>query len=422
LVNNLTSPFFKSLKTIFIEIEKVYILIKFIYSTMSKRGSSAIEVSVLIFIIAAVLIGYVILIPEDIREDLLDDDEDTDGTTTIDGTDTTALLSVSPGELSPSRSSKQIYGMDPIKIYSRIEVETQILANSLSVARSLIHNDFKNVYFDVDNLESLDELELLFLMVENDGKLKVEINDNEIYYGELTSNELPLKIPTNYLLEEDNILKLSTNRPGINIFSANHYALQDVELVQYYLSEETQKTRTFSIDEVDELKTATLTYYISCNTQKEGKLTIYLNTVEVFDDDIFCEYLEQRELVLDDDYLRTTNTLMFEIDEGDYNIDEIDVEMLMSAKDYPSYTFEIDTDDYEDISSGEKEVYLSMAFGDDSSHKEATIYVQEHSFKIDTYDTDYEKEISSYVDNGANVIKIQPSITFDVDNLKVYLK
>jgi hypothetical protein len=389
---------------------------------MNKRGSSAVEVSILIFLILGVLLGYMILAPEDIRDELLEDiDSDGEGGSVTDSLSGEAILSVSPGEVQPTKSEKMLYGMDPTKIYSRVDSETQTLANSLSVARSLIHNNYKNVYFDIDTAD-LDSLEVLFLIVESKGKLKIEINGNEIYYGELTSNELPLEIPVGYLQDKDNILTLTSNSPGWKLFSSNYYILQDVELLKDYLLQDTQKTRLFTVDDVGELKTATLSYYITCNTNVEGRMTIYLNEREVFDDDIFCEYLEERELVLDTDYIRTTNTLLFEIDEGDYNIDELEVELLMDARDYPSYSFEIDSDDYEAISSGEKEVYLELSFGDDSSHKEATIYVQENSFGMDTYDTDYEREISSYVDNGANTIKIQPSVTFDIENLKVSIK
>ena len=391
---------------------------------MNKKGvQSAIEVSILIFIITGILIGYVILIPEDQRNELLDDEDDTstDGTSSTSTDSGTSLLSASPGEIEPRKSETMIYGIDPTKLYSRIETETQTLANSLTVSRSLIHNDYKNIYFDVDR-DNLDQLELLFLIVESKGNLKVEINDQEIYYDELTSNVLPLEIPVSYLIDEDNILKLTSNSPGWRLFSSNYYTIQDVELIKDYLVEDTSKIKTFSIDNVNTLKSATLSYYITCNTPDEGRLTITLNEREVFDDDIFCEYLEKRELVLDDDYLRTTNTLIFEIDEGDYNLDEIEVALLSEGRDYPTYTFELDSDDYEDVSSGEKEVFLEVSFGDDSSHKEATIYVQEYSFNINTYSTDYEKEISSYVDNGANTIKIQPSVTFDIENFKVVLR
>ena len=186
---------------------------------MNKRGSSAVEVSILIFLILGVLIGFIILAPEDIRDELLEDEvTDEDGNVITSSADSESLLSISPGEVQPTMSEKLVYGMDPTKIYSRVDSETQTLANSLSVARSLIHNNYKNIYFDIDN-ENLDNLEVLFLIVESKGRVKIEINGNEIYYGELTSNELPLEIPIGYLQDNDNILTLTSSSPGWNIFA-----------------------------------------------------------------------------------------------------------------------------------------------------------------------------------------------------------
>ncbi|MFH1972924.1 MAG: hypothetical protein ABIJ18_05615 [archaeon] len=386
---------------------------------MNKKGKAAIEASILVFLILLTIVGYIVLAPQETRDELLGEDSSTSTTNTVSSTD--SLLSVSPGEIKPSKSDKMINRLDPVRIYTKVESETQTLANSLSIARSLIHNDYKNIYFDIEAVEELDSLELIFLIVESKGAIKVEINGNEIYEGTLTSNNLPLEIPTTYLHQKDNIIKLSSTSPGWKIFSSNYYLLQEVRLFHNYLLEETEKTRTFSIDDIDNLKRATLSYYVTCNSNEEGRLTIYLNGKEEFSDDLFCEYLDKRTLVLDDDQLETVNNLRFVIDNGDYNIDEIEIESLLDAKDYPTYSFEVDTDDYDDISSGDKEVILELAFGDSSSRKEATIFVQEHSFKIDTYDTDYSKDITSYIDNGANSIKIQPSNTFEVDNLKVVL-
>ena len=386
-----------------------------------KKGTAAIEASILILIIIAVLVGYLILVPEEVREDLLDDEDDSDSVTTETESANT-LLSASPGEIRPAKSDEAVYGIDPIKIYSRVDTETQTLVNSFTVARTILHNDYKEIFFDVDYSDKLDSLEVIFFIVESKGRIKIDINGNEIYFGELTSNELPLNIPISYLKKEDNILRMETQSPGVNIFSSNYYMIQDLKLISNYISEETEKTRTFSISNVAGLKTATLSYYLTCNSVEEGILTISLNNREVFRDDVFCEYLEERRFVFDEEDLRTTNTLDFKIDKGDYNIEEIEVEMLMDTRDYPTYSFDVDSDDYDEIVSGEKEVFLEMNFGDDSSHKAAVILVQEESFNIDTYGMDYEKEISSYVDNGANTIKIEPSVTFDIDNLKVVFR
>ena len=149
-------------------------------------------------------------------------------------------------------------------------------------------------------------------------------------------------------------------------------------------------------------------------------MTIYLNNRQVFSDLIFCEYLEERELVLDADYLSNYNSLKFEIDEGDYSLDEIELEISTKGLNYPSYSFDIDSDLYDDIEAGEKEVYLELSFGDDTSDKTATVYVQDYSFTFDTDDDEYQKKITSYIDNGVNVINIVPSRSFEVDNLKVY--
>ena len=130
--------------------------------------------------------------------------------------------------------------------------------------------------------------------------------------------------------------------------------------------------------------------------------------------------MNERELGLDVDYLQTTNTLRFDITEGDYNIEEVELEISKSSSKYPSYSFDIDSDTYEDITSGEKEVYLKLSFSDDTSEKIMTVRVQENGFGVNTEDDSYEKVITSLLDNGANTITLEPDATFEIENLKVY--
>jgi hypothetical protein len=147
-----------------------------------------------------------------------------------------------------------------------------------------------------------------------------------------------------------------------------------------------------------------------------------MNNQEMFSDRIFCEYLNQRELKLDEDALESSNTLKFEITEGDYNIEEIMITEKTKAKDYPSFSFDLDNDLYQDITSGEKDLYLKLTFDDDTSDKEATIHIQEYSFDFNTDALSYERKITTYVDDGANTITIEPLESFQITNLKVYVK
>ena len=384
-----------------------------------KSGQAAMEVTVLIFLLMIAMVGYVILLPEEDRNELIGDDSitDSDGTS---GSSTEVLLSEAPGEVTSSESQTQTRSIESMRLYSTTESATEDLASSLKVSRNILQNNYKTMSFDIDNFDDLEELGLLFLITESKGELIVELNDNIISEGEVTSNDLPLNLPLTYITEEDNVLKLATSL-NLNPFSANYYLLQDVQLVEDYTVANTKSSKTFSVEEPGDVTSASLTYFITCNSDEDGILTISLNSREVFSDQIFCDYLNERELSLDEDYLGTSNSLSFEITEGDYNIEEVVVEVTTKSKEFPSFSFDIDSDLYEEVSSGEKDVYLKLSFSDDTSDKEASILVQEHSFSINTESDEYEKKISSYVDNGANTVTIEPETNFEIDNLKVYV-
>ena len=185
-----------------------------------KRGQSAVEVSVFIFLIGVFVLGYIILLPAEDREALLDDDFGTDDgdTENIAGT----LLSEAVGDVSSSKSSSKVSDLEPMRLYSTTESNTQNLASSLTVSRNILQNSYKNIYFDIDDIENLEELSLLFLITESKGDLFIELNGNTIYEGELTSSELPVELSTSYLQEEDNVLKMYVDSPGLWLFSS-HY-------------------------------------------------------------------------------------------------------------------------------------------------------------------------------------------------------
>lgn len=386
-----------------------------------KKAQSAVEVSVLIFLIAVAMVGYIILLPQEDREELLGEGTSS-GTGESDESSSSSqtLLSESPGEVSSSKSSTQTRSLEPIRLYSTTESNSKSLASSLSVSRNFLQNNYKTITFNVDNMESLEALQLLFLITDSKGDLRVTLNDQLIYEGELTSNDLPLELPLDSIEEEGNVITLSTNFAW-NIFSPKYYLLQDIQLLQDYTVADTSAARTFSVEDPSEVSSATLNYFITCNADEDGILTISLNSREVFSDKIFCEYLNERELSLDEDYLQTTNSLKFEITDGDYNIEELDLAIKSKSRDYPSFSFDVDSDLYQEINSGAKEVYVKMSFADASSEKSGTILIQEYSFSFNTESDSYEKEISSYIDDGANTITLQPTANFEIDNLKVYV-
>ncbi|MBI5797650.1 hypothetical protein HZA98_01960, partial [Candidatus Woesearchaeota archaeon] len=185
---------------------------------------------------------------------------------------------------------------------------------------------------------------------------------------------------------------------------------------------DTSATRTFTVDDASQISSATLTYYITCNSDEKGVLTISMNDQEAFADRVFCQYLDQRELNLDVASLKDSNNLKFEITKGDYNIEEAMITLKTKQKDYPKFTFDISSNDFKAIQAGTKDLYLQMTFSPDSGEKRAAVLIQGNSFNFDTEADTYERKISSYIDDGANTITLEPSTSFIIDNLKVYVK
>jgi hypothetical protein len=387
---------------------------------MNKRAQSAAEVSVLIFLIGLFMVGYIILLPEDDRNALLNEDYGSSGDSSS-GALIKTLLSEAPGKVSSTKSATKVYSLEPMRLYSTSESATQKLASSMTVSRSIIQNNYKSIKFDIENLDQLEDMSLLFLITESKGTLTIELNNNVVYQGEVSSGDLPIDLGTSNLESEDNVLRMTVEQPAWwKLFSSNRYILQDVELIQDYTVADTVSSRTFSVDNPDDVTSADLRYFVTCNNDENGILTIYLNNREVFSDRVFCEYLEERDLALKDDYIGSTNTLKFEITKGDYNIEEIQVDLKTKNRKYPSFTFDVSTDLYDNIKSEEEEVFLKFTFGDETSEKVSKVLVNEHEFSFNTENGEYEKEITSMIDNGANTVTLQPETSFEIDNIKVY--
>jgi len=390
----------------------------------SKKGqASGIEISIFITLLALFILVYVLLIPPAERAELLGDDIiGDDDLLTIDDYEL-VLLSESPDDVHSYKTNVQQTSLESMHLFSQTSSETENIISALTVSRTLFKDNYKQIFFDVDDLDVLDSLQLLFLITESKGEITIQLNGRLVFEGELTSNQLPIDLPGSGLIEGENELRLSVASPGWALFSANRYRLEDVSLIRETIEEENEATRTFYIDSDTQIKSASLNYFLTCNTvSDEGSLTIYLNNYNVFKDRVFCSYLEQRELTLNKNYfVGDINTLRFTIDEGNFNIEEIEVELELQESSYPTYSFDIDTETYTEILSGEKEVNIAFSF-EESGTKKASVSVQESEFSFDTSASSYTKVITSMIDNGANTIKIVPKADFKIKSLLVYVE
>lgn len=389
---------------------------------LNKRGQAAYEVSILIVIIALLLLIYIILLPPGQRQALLEDAE-LNATSGAEPAASTVLLSESPGRVFSYTTNKQQLNIEPVHIFSKIDSNSQQLVKSLTVSRNILKNNFKEILFDVKDLNKLDSAKLLFLIKESKGPITITLNNNLIYEGELDSSQMPIELPKSYLLNTGNVLRMETASTGWRLFSSNYYLLQDVILVKSLNIKNNRVARGFLINTEDQkIRTAKLAYFISCNDNQNGQLTISLNNRQVYRDLVFCQYQDEREVPLSKDLfsLSGSNTLMFEVDNGDYNLDQIKVNVELARSSYPTYNFEVDSDLWKSIRDGKSKVMLKLNLGE--GRKKATFLIQGETVSMDTSSPVYERDITSLVENGANSIKIMPDTNFEISSLKVYRK
>ncbi len=393
-----------------------------------KKGagvSAASDVSILIVIIGLLVVTYIIMLPPAEREELLGDALDLEEEDGIAVASAKVLLSASPGEVYTYSTNVQTISLEPVHVYKKDTTSTDVLVKGLYVNRNFVQNGYKEIFFDMEDVDELKSLKLLMLVSEAKGPLAVEFNDRMVYEGQLTSAQMPITLPLDEVKESNNKLKLYIPMPWWHITSSYYYSLDDVSLIKESSEEKSSAVRTFLVDRdiADQVNTAELRYYIGCNTVDDhGRLTVSFNKRDVYSDTIFCQYTDERVVPLPRTMFRgrESHSLEFSVDKGDYNIDEPRLKVKLARSTYPTYVFEMDSELWDKISAEDAEVNLYFKFKDDGSRKKARMLVQDREFAFDTIKGTYSKDITSMLDDGSNVIKIIPQSNFEINNLKVY--
>ncbi|HII16234.1 MAG TPA: hypothetical protein HA362_08080 [Nanoarchaeota archaeon] len=391
-----------------------------------KRGDAAAELSTFVILMALFVILYIVLLPPGDRDMLLNQTTSSSssaGVAVPEGAK--VLLSESPGMVYSYSKNIQTVKLEPIHLYEKDETTQFNLVKSLSVSRNILKDGYKNVIFTMDDMEKLSSAKLFMAVSESRGMLTIKLNGHDIYQGVLTSEQLPIDLPKEYL-QASNTLALSVSLPPFSQFyKSNYYLLQDLKLIKTYSVENTEVSRAFFVDtEAGTVKKATLGYIVNCNAlEPRGSLTIKVNSRLLSKDTIFCDFQEEIKLPIDTESLADDgrNRVSFSIDKGDYNLDQAAIKVETGKSTYPSYTFDISSDHYQSIKDGSKKLFLKFKLRE-SGRKKALVSVQDSEFSFDTSASEYSKDISAMVDDGANYVKIVPKEDFEIVNLKVMLQ
>ena len=392
---------------------------------MNKRAEDEGKaVAVIIIILAFSIALYVILISPEERDKLLNEDLGyNDGTSIEDTTEITELLTETPGRLSPVREYGTRHKISSVNLFVKTEPKLIDLANSLYIKKSLFSKTSPKLRFDIEKIPDLNKIVLHFNVVEAEGKLQITINDREFFARELTPGIQLLEVPLHYL-KERNIVEFSTSTGIIN---ANEYSLTDVGIKQEFELINSREDRYVMIeaDEKHKLQQAKLNYYMYCNMPLRAETTdfkIFLNNQNIHSTEMRCINAPQ-ELEIDPlDLQEGKNTLSFILEEGDFSLAQISLETMSDELEYKTYYFTLSEDDYRYVKSNQDEIHFELLMEDDERDKSARVMINDAAFYMKTKESKYEMEISGYVQQGTNFLRLQPSNSFNVLGLRVYLE
>ncbi|MBU2633783.1 MAG: hypothetical protein KJ674_00905 [Nanoarchaeota archaeon] len=380
--------------------------------------TSGSSVAVFIFLFALFMVLFILLLPPEDREALLQNNV-TGGNGEVITLTSDLLLQTNPGLLKQVSSDKVIHDINSINLYLKNEPTSSDLASSLSISKSLFSENKRQLIFNIEDLENLDKVSLYFVVGDGNGNLIIVLN-GMVIYDEKAVGLVNVVLPTD-ILGESNSLTFKVSSPGWNIFGKNYYSLSSIKIRESYELTNNKESRKILLTEQED-GNGELSYFLYCNKIEDGaRLRIFVNNKEVDNGIISCHTAERTVEIDKDDLNDGYNDIMFEVDKGDYVFTDIQLEVESKDGGSLNYKFSLSENQYDDVLAEDKDVRLFLEFNDDEI-KKATLSVNGNEFSLDTDDIDYEYDISNYVKEGNNFFKIIPINEFNVDELSIELK
>ena len=115
-----------------------------------KKGQSAGNIGVLVFLIAAFLALFILLLPSEDRQELL---RTNNSISSNDDFNTVVLLSQSPGLLNTLTADESLHKIDSINLFLRDEPIVSDLASKLTVREGVFSSDVRKLTFKIDDTD-----------------------------------------------------------------------------------------------------------------------------------------------------------------------------------------------------------------------------------------------------------------------------
>jgi hypothetical protein len=388
------------------------------------KSQGGINAALLVAIIAAVIIIYILFLPTEDREALLDEESDYAGSSTSSNAELITLLSENVGRLDPVGRvrDKDIPNVNIFEITNSKVLDT---ANPISVRNGWFDKRIKIVKFGIIDLENTNNIVLSFSAPKRRGLLSIKLNGELIYEFDINSLNIdPIKLKKS-LLSEVNELEFSVSGVGAKFWATNEYALDEVKIIGDITDlsrQESQNVFTLTDTEYKNLEEVKLKFIPYCSTAaKVGVLNVFVNNRNVFSAVPVCNDRYEQEVPLSA-VSAGQNKIIFKTNKGSYSVEQIELDFR--EKDIPEavYYFEVNSTTFEDIEDDEYDSFIRIKFVDDVDTKRLDLNINDHLARIDQEKKIYEKNIDSWIEEDNNFIKITPKTTLEIVEVRIELE
>jgi hypothetical protein len=389
-----------------------------------RKAQGGANAAVLIAVIAALILLYIIFLPENEREAILENKSIDKNTGSIGDDDVDVLLREFPGRLDTVKDigDKTIPN---IFLFETTDAEELEKINPFIVRNGWFDKNTKSISFGISDLENTDNVLLSFKAKSYKGILTIKLNNEIIYENNIESETVsPISLQKN-LLGKDNTLDFSVSSVGIKFWSTNEYSLEDIKITGDITDKSKQESRnifTLTSTELFNIDEATLRFVPYCSSESGvGVLDITVNERSIFSAVPVCS----------DSYRQTIpigileageNKVYFKTSKGSYSVEQIKVEFDEKDVKTNVYYFEVNESTMSKVKKGDKEAVLQIEFVDDDENKRADLNINDRLSTIDQDKNLFTKKLNDYVQEGNNFIEIRPRTRLDIVELRVELQ
>ena len=376
----------------------------------NKNGSFlARHSAILVFILAGLILAYILAIPPSERIKLLSGEETIEENETINDLDD-IFLDINLGRLEPIRDSKVKKALPTSRIRSKRDLDVIFELGSENLKNNIFEKDYVNYIFSSNR--DYKSLELSFEVI-NKNFFEIILNDYIIHKGDIDEGLFRKNIDSHILNDSQNNLKIKLNDIGWDIFNSYESEIKNIKLIGFFLDDTESSYQTnfgFDGDVYNYLESSSFYFYVDC--MEEGNLKITLNNDSLYDGHPVCSNNNRIDIPVDLFNLNNNNLKMKTT--GDLYITDLFIESKLNESDIKAHTYTLREENLED------DIFLKFQFSPSSEEKVADISINGATRRLETYSDFWERNITSLVSKGTNFIKIYPYEKMDVIQLKVY--